>query len=180
MVKGEYVDKILNGVKRATIRIGVVKPKYKDVIIHGGGRPIAKARIDKVIVKSVGELTDEDALIDGFRNRMELIRALKNVYGDIDESDKVTVIVFTVTRRIGDDEAVEDPYSGLEPGDIARIALRYLRDLNEGDRRILQVLTQTNSIRRASIILYGSIEKRWIIRRVLRRVYKVLVGKGIL
>ncbi|HIC98413.1 MAG TPA: ASCH domain-containing protein, partial [Pyrodictiaceae archaeon] len=32
MVKGEYVDNILSGKKRATIRLGIVKLRYKELI----------------------------------------------------------------------------------------------------------------------------------------------------
>ena len=48
MLKGEYIEKVLNGEKKATIRKGVYKPKYDEVIIHAGGRPIAKAKITRV------------------------------------------------------------------------------------------------------------------------------------
>ncbi len=35
MVRGEFVKPILEGVKKATIRRGIVVPKYGEVIIHG-------------------------------------------------------------------------------------------------------------------------------------------------
>ncbi|MEB3787346.1 MAG: ASCH domain-containing protein, partial [Desulfurococcales archaeon] len=53
MLKGEYAELLLSGRKRATIRLGVVRPKYREVIIHGGGRPRAKAVIEGVEVKRV-------------------------------------------------------------------------------------------------------------------------------
>ncbi|RLE89356.1 MAG: ASCH domain-containing protein, partial [Thermoprotei archaeon] len=66
MVKGEYVDLILKGVKRTTIRLGIIKPKYNKIMIHGGGKPIALAKITNVEYKRINELTDEDARKDGF------------------------------------------------------------------------------------------------------------------
>ena len=38
MVKGEYVNDIISGRKKATIRLGFVKLRYNELIVHGGGR----------------------------------------------------------------------------------------------------------------------------------------------
>ncbi len=180
MVKGKYVEKILNGRKRATVRKGLVKTKYPEIIIHGGGRPVAKARIKAVIYKKVGELTDEDARLDGFNSREELIRELRRVYGELSEEDWVTIIEFEVVQRL-DNLPVEKPYHGLAPGDLARIALRYLRDeLSNEDIRVLEDLTRTNSIRATAYRLYGNIDKRNRVRKTLRKVLKILEEKGIM
>lgn len=180
MVKGKYIEKILNGCKRATIRKGLVKTKYPEIIIHGGGRPVAKARIKAVTYKRVGELTDGDARLDGFSSRDELIKELKRVYGGISEEDWVTIIEFEVIQRL-DNLPVEKPYHGLEPGDLARIALRYLGDeLSSEDIRVLEDLTRTNSIRATAYRLYGGIDKRIRVRKTLRKVLKILEEKGII
>ncbi len=179
MVKGEYVEKLLSGAKRTTIRIGVVKPRYKEVIIHGGGRPVAKAAIEYTIVKRVEELTDEDARRDGFKSRRELLKALERAYGRLDPGDLVTIIGLRIVKKFEDLDR-EDPYMGLDPGDIARIALRYLKDLGEDERRILRLLTQTGSIREATLILYKDLNQRWRVRKVLRRALRRLREQGIL
>ena len=59
-------------------------------------KPFAKARVDKVVVKRVKELTDEDAKKDGFNSREELIEALKKIYGNIKDSEFVTIVHFTL------------------------------------------------------------------------------------
>ncbi len=180
MVKGKYVEKILDGRKRATVRKGLVKTKYPEIIIHGGGRPVAKARIKAVTHKRVGELTDEDARLDGFNSRDELIRELRRVYGELGKEDWVTIIEFEVVQRL-DNLPVEKPYHGLAPGDLARIALRYLRDkLSNEDIRVLEDLTRTNSIRATAYRLYGSIDKRNRVRKTLRKALKILEEKGII
>ncbi len=180
MVKGKYVEKILDGRKRATVRKGLVKTKYPEIIIHGGGRPVAKARIKAVTHKKVGELTDEDARLDGFNSRDELIRELRRVYGELGKEDWVTIIEFEVVQRL-DNLPVEKPYHGLAPSDLARIALRYLRDvLSNEDIRVLEDLTRTNSIRATAYRLYGSINKRNRVRKTLRKVLKILEEKGII
>ena len=94
--------------------------------------------------------------------------------------DKVTIIELEVTQRL-DMLPPEDPYMGLEPADIARLALRYIRALlEEEDVKILEDLTRTNSIRSTAVRLYGSIERRWRVRKALRKALRILRDQGLL
>ncbi len=180
MVKGDYVDLILRGLKKATIRIGIIKPRYNEIIIHGGGRPIAKIRIKNIRYKKVRELNDADAHLDGFKNKQELLENLKRMYGKIHDDDIVTIIEYELIQRL-DNLPMEDPYLGLNPADIARIALRYISDqLNEKEKEILLDLTRTNSIRKTSLNLFKTLNKRYIVRKVLRRAIEILKTKGYL
>jgi len=180
MVKGEFVKDILSGKKRTTIRLGKLRVKYNELIVHGGGRPVAKVRVTNVVYKRVYELTDEDAKKDGFKNKDELLEALRRMYGDFSENDYVTIIEFEVVQDLSSLEP-QDPYLGLEPADIARLGLRYLSDtLSEEEKKILRDLTTTNSIRSTAVRLYGSIERRWRVRRVLRHVLNELVRRGLI
>lgn len=180
MVKGEYVDDILKGRKRATIRLGLVKVKYDELIVHGGGRPVAKVKVKSVRYKRVRELNDEDARLDGFRSREELLEALRKAYGDIKPDDYVTIIEFDVVQDLTSLEP-QDPYLGLEPADIARLGLRYLSDqLSDEEKKVLKDLTSTNSIRATAVRLYGSIERRWRVRKVLRKVLNELLRRGLI
>lgn len=134
----------------------------------------------KVEYKKVSELTEEDARRDGFSSVGELIEALKKVYGKVTASDVVTIIHLEVIQRL-DDLPVEDPYMGLDPADIARLALRYLRDdLDEEDVKILEDLTRTNSIRSTAYRLFGSIGRRWRVRKTLRKVVRMLRARRLL
>ncbi len=180
MVKGRYVRMILDGFKTATIRHGIVKPKYREVIVHGGGRPIAKVEVVSVKYKRVRELSNQDAVKDGFRDRDELIRELRRVYQGIGDDDWVTVIEFRVIQRL-DKLPLEDKYLGLTPTDIARLGLRYLgEELSSEEKRVLLDLTRTNSIRATAYRLYGSIDKRYLVRRILRKIVNRLKEQGIL
>ncbi|HIQ03797.1 MAG TPA: ASCH domain-containing protein [Desulfurococcales archaeon] len=179
MVKGEYVKLMLSGVKKATIRIGKVKLKYNEMIVHGGGRPIALIKIKSVKYKRVKELTDMDAKLDGFRSKEELVKELKKVYEDIKDDDWVTIIEFEIIKKLNELD-VRDPWLGLKPVDIARIALRYDLGLTDREREILLDLTRTKSLRRTAINFFGTIEKRWIIRKILRKALNKLIEKGIL
>ncbi len=181
MVKGRFVDLILSGKKRSTIRLGRVIPRYDEIIIHGGGRPIAKARITKVTYKRVRELTDEDAKKDGYNSVDELIRDLEKVYGrKISPDDVVTIIEFEVEKTFTDLNP-EDVYLGLNPVDLARIAYRYLKnELSNEELKILDAVMRYKSIREASLRLFKTLNKRWIIRKVLRKCLKRLLEKGVL
>ena len=91
----EYVNLILSGRKKSTVRKGIKSYETgKIVYLKASSRPFAKARITKAVVKRVGELSDEDARMDGFENREELLEALKKIYGRISDSDIVTVVRF--------------------------------------------------------------------------------------
>jgi hypothetical protein len=178
MVKGSFVDKILSGRKRTTIRLGRYRTKYSEIIIHGGGRPIAKARIVNVVYKKVADLNDEDAKKDGFSSVSELLRELKRVYGEVSPEDDVTIIEFEVVQDLSKLEPTH-PYLGLRPEDVARLALRYLSEtLNEEERKVLRELTVSRSIRMAAIRLYGNLGMRWKVRKVLRRALEMLVRQG--
>jgi hypothetical protein len=179
MLKQKYADKLLEGKKKATIRLGVVRVKYPELIVHSGGKPIAKVKVKSIKIKKVKELTDDDAIKDGFSTRDELLDELRHVYGRFSPDDPVTIIEFEEVERI--ESEGENPYSGLEPADIARIALKYLRDeLSDEEREVLLDLTRTNSIRLTAVRLFGGIHRRHRVRRALRNALRLLKAKGIL
>ena len=98
--KKRYLQMILEGRKRSTIRLGRLVLRDRLLTIVGDGKPIALARVDEVIYKKVRELTDEDARVDGFRGLIDLFRELRRIYGDFGLEDDVTIIRFTVLRRL--------------------------------------------------------------------------------
>ncbi len=93
----EYVESIVQGRKITTVRKGVKSyPVGKTVELTVNYKPFAKAKVKKVVVKRVKELTDEDAVRDGFGSKEELLNALRKIYGDISENDLVTIVHFEV------------------------------------------------------------------------------------
>lgn len=179
MLKGVYAEKLLKGEKKATIRKGIVKPKYGELIVHAGGKPVAKIKITNVYYKKVNELSNYEAKLEGYESLDELLRELKSVYGELDEDDYVTVIEFKVVQRL-DELEPEDPYLGLNPADVARLAIRYLsKELGDFEKKVLLDLTRTNSIRKTSINVLGNLNKRYIVRRILRKVLKLLQDKNL-
>jgi hypothetical protein len=180
MLSRKYADLLLNGVKKSTIRLGYVIPKYDEVIVHSGGRPIAKAKIIGVEYKKLSELTDEDARLDGFSNVSELLKELERMYGSLHQDDIVTIIKLELIQRF-DDLKTDDMYYGINPSDIARIGLRYVRNrLSEEELKILELLGKGYSIREVASTLYGSPLKRLKVRRALRRTLRELIKRKII
>ncbi|GAB6947027.1 ASCH domain-containing protein [Vulcanisaeta sp. JCM 16161] len=176
MLKSKYLDKLGNG-RFTTIRLGIIRPKYREVFIHSGGMVVAKARIVNVLYKRISELTDEDAIADGFTSREALIGELRDIYGNVSNDDWVTILTLEVTRAIG---RRDDGSIGLSPVDIARLALRYNVPMSDEERRILQELVNEGSVRKAAIKLFNSFKGRVVIRRVVRRALKHLMRMGVI
>ena len=178
---GKYKDLLLSGKKRATIRVGKVNLKPGDeVLIHSEGYVIGKAKIRKVEKKRVSELTDEDAIMDGFKNKEELLDALKEHYKNIKSDTEVTVVEFEFTKLLDKPILSADfPYEGNNPVEIAELALKHLKDLSFEEVALLKLFLQSGSLRKAAYKL-GGLNKRYKIREVLRKAYEELKKMGIM
>jgi len=173
MMSRKYVKLLLSGKKRSTIRPGVLKVAEK-VYIHSEGRIVAVAEVEEVVYKRVGELTDEDAQMDGFSGRDELVAFLKRRYPGLKDSSVVTVIKFGKVEEV--DMPEDAHYGGLTPVEIATLALNKL-ELSRREREILKAVVETRSLRKAALKLFGTIDKRGIIRRVLRKALSKIVSQ---
>ena len=100
MLRKEYLDKVLSKSTFRTIRLGIVKPKYREVFIHSNGMVVAKAEIINVNYKKVKELTDLDAKLDNFNNKQELIKELKKIYGKIRKQKSQLKSVISIMAKI--------------------------------------------------------------------------------
>ena len=178
---GKYADAILRGKKRATVRLGR-RPNLREgdtVLIHAGGYALGKAVIERVESKTVKELTDEDARLDGFSSREELIKALKEHYRHVTDNSPAHVVVFHLVERFEKPVMSSDyAYEGNLPVEIAEKALKYL-DLPEEDRKLIELFLKTGSLRKAAYRL-GGLNKRYLIREALRRAYEELKKRGIM
>ncbi len=95
----EFVEPIVSGRKVTTVRRGIKSyPVGRVVELTAGGNTFALAKVKKVVVKRIKELSDEDARRDGFESRDELLSALKKIYGDVKENEFVTVVHFEVLK----------------------------------------------------------------------------------
>ena len=178
---GRYAEAILSGKKRATVRLGG-RPNLNpgdEVLIHSGGYALGKAVIEGVETKTVGELTDEDAVLDGFSSREELINALKSHYRYVNDDSPAHVIAFRLVERFERPVMSSDyAYEGNNPVEIAEMALRHL-DLPEEDRGLIELFLKAGSLRKAARRL-GGMNRRYLIRDALRRAYEELKRKGLM
>ncbi|AFK22237.1 ASCH domain-containing protein [Pyrococcus sp. ST04] len=179
---GRYKDDILTGRKRATIRLGrkINLRPGEEVLIHAGGYVLGKARITRVETKTVSELTDEDARKDGFRNRDELIEALREHYKFVKPNSPATIVEFEMTKVLDKPILSADfPYEGNNPIEIAEKALEYLDNLSFEEVALLKLFLKEGSLRKAAMKL-GGLNKRYKIREVLRKAYEELKKRGIM
>ncbi len=173
--KDKYRELLKSGKKTATIRLQCPFKKGQEVFVHCGGEIIGTAKIIDVQEKKPEELTEDDAKADGFESLEDLLEELRRLYGN---PEKVYVIRF----RFKEFKEGIDPhkmyYGDADLVEIAKLALENL-NLNEADRRILELFVKTGSIRKTAMKL-GSIKKRGIIRKILRRCYNELRKKGLI
>jgi len=83
--KSVYLDAIEEGFKTQTIRTWDFIPNgcKKDVIVTASNfKRTLKLRIVKVYKKTIKELTEREAFLDGFASKENLMFALKELYGE--------------------------------------------------------------------------------------------------
>lgn len=92
-IKGEFLDDIRRGKKRATIRKG--KQRINNgLLIFQNGNDYQMVNVTHVRYCHVKNLTEDDARADGFADRSELIEKLCEIYPGIRENQFVTVVNF--------------------------------------------------------------------------------------
>ncbi|HIP66773.1 MAG TPA: ASCH domain-containing protein, partial [Candidatus Nanopusillus sp.] len=178
---GKYTELLKTGKKRLTIRIEKPNLRKGDiVIVHAGGKVIGKFKILDIYTKKLHQITDEEAQLDGFNNKEELFRALKEHYPWIKENREIVIIRFEPVEIFRDDINSEDfAWKGLKIDlmELARLALKYDNKLTEKQKQYLKILIDEGSLRKAAMKL-GGLQKRAIFRKILRRSMDRLIEKG--
>jgi len=90
----EYRNKILSGEKTSTIRLKTNLKVGEKVQIVVGGEKLGEAEITSIKRKDINSLTDEEARKDGFKNKKELLKALKKHYGKLSSDTHVYIVSF--------------------------------------------------------------------------------------
>ncbi len=80
--KSKYLKDILFGKKVTTIRLRSNVNVGDVVEIIAGNLRVGTAVVETIRTKRLDELTDHDALYDGYSNREELIKDLIKIYGN--------------------------------------------------------------------------------------------------
>ncbi len=177
MIHGKYLDCLLSGRKRVTIRRGIQRRSMGTVYIHAGGRIVARARVVGVEYRRVRDLTDEDAANDCMNSRDDLLRELRSIYRGLRDDEWVTLVWLEVEEPM--DVPDGHVYMGVDPVHIARLALAHLR-LEGHERAVLERVAELGSIRRAAREMYGDVGRRGRVRRIVRRALRRLVEAGVL
>lgn len=96
--KPKYLENVLSGKKRVTVRYGVVKPRFNFVYIVCCNEIYGEAFITRVVYTRLGKVGEDVAAAEGLESREELVNELREIYGDLKDDDVVSVIYFTVVR----------------------------------------------------------------------------------
>ena len=86
------------GKKKCTIRVGIIDVDGRELFMADGNRRV-KIRVSEVDNHRVyRELSNQDALDEGFSSLEELQKDLSKYYGKIDPEQPVTVIRFDIAE----------------------------------------------------------------------------------
>lgn len=184
-IKKEYVDLILSGKKRSTIRLGIVSPTKHKVFIESEGKVVGEALIDSVRYSKLSELNDRDAKIDGFSNINELIKELSNIYPGIRKDDWVTIIKFKLINSRGKHYNREvssnrgDMEESLAIMNVAKLALAYDVTETSLEKRILTAIALKGSLEGVDKEIGGDITPS-LVKTVYLKAFKKLKQLGVL
>lgn len=179
MFSKKYFNKLINGEKIATIRLNNLNLKPGDkFFIHSGGYVLGLAEVTNLTKKKINELTNEDAVKDGFNDVNELLRNLKQHYPGVKSTTLVNVIEFRWVKKFKEPIPSEKLPWGNKVNiiQIAKIALEKLDSLTDEERGILKLVLEEGSIRRAALKM-GGLGARPVVRGVLRKAYMILRKK---
>ncbi len=176
MVKGNFLDAILKGRKRITIRRRTRLKAGDKFYIHSMGKIWGIGEVTKVEKIMKDEIGDEIAKEEGMTLE-ELKKYLDRFYGK--KNVPLYVIHFRVAEVFPEPKDPEkDVYGGMRPGKIAALALKYLH-LDEEAMKILRRLKETDSIRAVAIEM-GGLNRRKKVRAILRKAVEMLKEKGVI
>ena len=148
--KAKYIEQLFNGEKTTTVRRGIITPRYDVVYIESGGKIHGTARVKFVHYTKLGELTNEDAVKDGFSSKDELIQTLREIYPDIGKDEWVTIISLGNLNRFSEPLPIELVNRDIDSDkimEIAQLALANGLAEKEKERRILAVLAIKGDIK---------------------------------
>ena len=96
--KPEFLNQVLSGRKNITIRWGIVRPRFSELLITCNDLVYGIAEIEELKYLKLNEIPNEIIRKEGVKSKEELIRILKELYPDAKETDYVTLIKFRVKK----------------------------------------------------------------------------------
>ncbi len=173
--KNKYKKLLVCGKKKSTIRKKCYVKEGEEVFVHCGGKIIGKAKIIKVEEKNLDKIDDAIAKEEGFNNKEELIKEIRNIYGNV---EKVYLIKFEF-EPFEKPILPEEMYYGSE--DLIEIAKKSLKnlELDEKEKYILNLFLECGSLKKTAIKL-GGVWERKKVRDLLRKCFKMLKEKNLI
>lgn len=89
----EFMRSVLDGKKVSTVRFGRRPYPTGKCVLRSGGQDV-RVEIQRVRFCRFAELTETDALADGFSSVEELHRELRRFYPKVTPLDEVTIVEF--------------------------------------------------------------------------------------
>ena len=96
--KPEFLNQVLSGRKNITIRWGIVRPRFSELLITCNDLVYGIAEIEELKYVKLNEIPDSVIRKEGVKSKEELIKILKELYPEVKESDYVTLIKFKVKK----------------------------------------------------------------------------------
>ena len=93
----EYLDLVRSGTKTQTVRYGIrnIQLGKLELVDPKHDKNRVAVEVNEVSYLRYGNVDDDMAVSDGFKNKEELTKALLKFYPDIDNESEVTVIKFS-------------------------------------------------------------------------------------
>lgn len=98
LFKDPFMNAIVKGKKRTTIRTQLRGLKVNQEALFMSGHRKVGVIISNIREKHIDELTQEDAVNDGFKTKEELLNTIRNIYKD-KKLDILYIIDFEVVKR---------------------------------------------------------------------------------
>ncbi|NPA86325.1 MAG: ASCH domain-containing protein [bacterium] len=165
-----FLEEVLAGRKLSTVRLG--KAKYipgSEVYLVCRNLVYGVLVIEGVEEKKVGELKEQDAVRDGFKNLEELLKFLFMLYPNLDLDSTVSIIKFKLKKRYS--EPVPLFYARLygqkDTREAAQEILASGVRLKEYDKKILEtvarqgIYTAKRKFGTDFSTIHGIIKKYW-------------------
>ncbi len=180
--KRDYLNSVLSGRKRSTIRLGIVTPRNSRVYLECNGKIYGELYIESTEYVKFSELTEKDAVRDGFNSLEELKDALKNIYTNLSGEDWVTIIHFRLIEKYVkpvERSEIEKGVEGVSYTEVARLGLAYSTYSSSTERRVLTAVAYAGDIDTALEKLSEDISHRRVFG-ILKKTFKKLVKMGVL
>jgi hypothetical protein len=99
LLEDSFIDLIISGQKKSTVRFGFVFPEDNILKLLSSNRSVDVELTMVNYSVTFGSLNQDDAINDGFKSLEELKNVLKGFYPSISDNDQMTILHFKYTKK---------------------------------------------------------------------------------